>query len=111
MIYFIEIWNAKPTWLALSQEERGAYMANIGPHIADLVAKGVKILTWSENDSNTSFRAGFDFFAIWSFPNQEIANDFQKLVEGAGWYNYFEQSNLMGAEDSAENVIGKLVQL
>ena len=111
MIYFIEIWNAKPAWKALSIEERGAYMNQVGGHIQGLLEKGVKVLTWSNNDSGTSHRADFDYFAIWTFPDQEKAHSFQALVEGAGWYNYFEQSNLMGKEASVEEVIGQLVQL
>jgi len=109
MIYFIELWNVKPAWRELSAEERGNYMNQIGPHIEDLMKKGTKILTWSNNDSATSKRAGFDLFAVWAFPDQETANAFQNLVEGAGWYNYFEQVNLMGKEDSVDNVIGQLI--
>ena len=111
MIYFIELWNAKPAWLELSAEERGNYMAQIGPHIQTLLDKGTKINTWSVNNNNTDKRAAFDFFAIWSFPDQETANGFQQLVQQAGWYNYFDQINLMGQEDSVENTIGKLIQL
>jgi len=111
MIYFIEIWNVKPAWLALSQEERGDYMNQVGTHIQGLIEKGVKILTWSHHDTATSQRANFDYFAIWSFPDQATANAFQALVEGAGWYTYFEQSNLMGKEATAQDVIGQLIQL
>jgi len=111
MIYFVEFWNATPAWLALSTEERGEYMGQVGSHIQGLLEKGVKMLTWSKNDDATSNRAAYDYFAIWSFPNQEMADGFQQLVAGAGWYNYFEQVNAMGAEDSAEKIIGDLVQL
>lgn len=111
MIYFIEIWNAKPTWHSLSTEERATYMNNVGAAIQDLLTKGVKVLTWSDNNSNTSYRANFDFFAIWTFPDQASADSFQQLVEGAGWYNYFEQQNLQGQEDTAQNVIGQLINL
>lgn len=111
MIYFIETWNAKQAWLDLSTEERGAYMEQVGGAINDLVAKGVKILTWSVNDSQTSKRADYDYFAIWTFPDQSTADSFMQTVEGAGWYNYFEQQNLMGKEASAKDIIGQLVQI
>ncbi|MEM7036649.1 MAG: DUF6616 family protein [Bacteroidota bacterium] len=111
MVYFIEIWNAKPAWHALSTQERGEYMTNVGAAIQGLLEKGVKVLTWSNNDPATSYRADFDYFAIWTFPDQDSADAFQGLVEGAGWYNYFEQSNLMGKEATAEDIIGQLVQL
>lgn len=111
MIYFIEIWNAKQAWLDLSMEERGNYMNQVGSHIQGLLDKGVKVLTWSNNTQETTHRANYDYFAIWTFPDQATADGFQALVEGAGWYNYFEQTNLMGKEASVESVIGQLVQL
>ncbi len=110
MIYFIELWNTKPAWQALSTEERANYMGQIGPHIQGLIEKGVKVLTWSDNDEQTSKKIDYDFFAIWSFPDQETADQFQNLVEGAGWYNYFEQTNAMGKADTVDNIIGKLIQ-
>ncbi|MEM9823206.1 MAG: DUF6616 family protein [Bacteroidota bacterium] len=111
MIYFVEIWNAKPALLALSVEERGAYMANIGPHIQDLLAKGVEVLTWSDNATVTTKRAAYDYFAIWKFPDQATADGFQQLVDNVGWYNYFEQTNLMGEAASAQEIIGQLINL
>lgn len=111
MIYFIEIWNAKPAWKALSTEERGNYMGQVGAHIQGLLDKGVKVLTWSNNEAATTHRADYDYFAIWTFPDQATADGFQALVEGAGWYNYFEQTNLMGKEATANDIIGQLVQL
>lgn len=111
MIYFVELWNAKPEWKALSTEARGEYMGAVGGAIQGLMAQGTKIITWSKNDEATSKNCGYEYFAIWGFPTQEVANSFQQTVEGAGWYNYFEQVNAMGSQDSAENIIGALVQL
>jgi len=111
MVYFVEAWKVKDTWLALSKEERANYMGQVGAHIGSLIEKGVQVLTWSDNNPHTSFKADYDYFAIWTFPNQEMADEFQQLVENAGWYNYFEQENLMGEETSAEDLIGQLIQL
>ena len=111
MIYIVEIWNTKPAWLELSLEERGNYMTLVGNANKQLMEQGVKILTWSLNDAVTAQRCDYDYFAIWAFPDQTVADSFLKTVEGAGWYNYFEQVNLMGAESNAEQVIGQLVQL
>ncbi len=86
-------------------------MAQIGSHMQTLIENGVKILTWSENNKGTSQKAEFDYFAIWTFPDQEMANAFQKLVTEAGWYTYFEQVNVMGLEATAEGLIAKLVEL
>lgn len=110
MIYFIELWNTKPAWKALSTNERVEYMGKVGAAIQGLLDQGVKVLTWSKNDEATTKKAGYEYFAIWSLPNQESANQFQQLVAGAGWYNYFEQVNAMGKQDTAEAIINQLIQ-
>ena len=111
MIYIVEIWNVKQAWLDLSLDERGAYMNQVGNAITDLVSQGVEVLTWSNNDPSTANRIDENYFAIWTFPNQNLADVFLETVEKAGWYNYFEQVNLMGAKASVEEVIGQLIQL
>ena len=83
MIYFVEMWNAKQSWLDLSPHERQEYMGQVGSAIQGLLDKGVQILTWSENDESTAKRVGYDYLAIWSFPDQEIANGFQFLTKPA----------------------------
>jgi hypothetical protein len=111
MHLMIEVWNAKPAWLALSQEERGAYMANIGPAIEQLLGAGVEIVGWGSNDADTSNRANYQYFAVWKMPNKEIVNQFEQAVEQAGWYNYFDQYNLRGEIVPVEQVIGEHVAL
>ncbi len=111
MIYGIEIWNAKQAWLDLSPNKRGEFMAQVGGAMEGMIADGIKILTWSFNDPATDEKAAYDYFALWSFPTQELADGFFSTVKGAGWYNYFEQVNLMGKEGTADEVIGALIQL
>jgi hypothetical protein len=53
----------------------------------------------------------YDYFAVWTFPNMEAAQSFEKLVDGAGWYNYFDQVNVMGNAGSPQDVISKLIEL
>lgn len=111
MIYFVELWNVKPAWQALSTEERADYMEKVGGAMQELSEQGVKVLSWSKNDDTTDRKSDYDYFAIWQFPDQKTADGFQQTVEGAGWYNYFEQVNLMGQENTAQEVIGHLIQL
>ena len=111
MISYIELWKAKQTWLDLSKEERGRYMTALGPAIQALVENGAQIVSWGSNEASTFSRAAYDYFAVWTFPNIEAAQSFEKLVEGAGWYNYFDQVNLMGTAGSPQDVIGKMIEL
>lgn len=108
---YLELWNAKEAWTNLSKEDRANYLGQLGPHIESLVNNGVEIVNWGTNDSSTANRAAYDFFAIWKFPTQQSVSDFEALVEGAGWYDYFEQVNVSGEATSPEEVLGKLIDL
>lgn len=111
MITYIELWKAKQTWLDLSKEERSNYLTALGPAIQQLLENGVQIVSWGTNASSTFSRVDYDYFAVWTFPNTEAAQRFEKLVEGAGWYNYFDQVNAMGNAVSPQEVIGKMIEL
>jgi len=111
MKVFIEFWKAKDAWLKLSKEERGNYLGQINPAMQGLVSKGAIFDAWGVNDDKTPQRADYDFYAITKLPTQELLDSFQAIVEGAGWYNYFEQINLTGDNIGAEAVIGKMIEL
>ena len=68
----IELWNAKDAWKRLSKADRKAYLAQISPYIQEITKQGVEIGSWGVNTITTSHRVGFDFFAVWKFPNQEM---------------------------------------
>ncbi|AMR31519.1 hypothetical protein A0256_08800 [Mucilaginibacter sp. PAMC 26640] len=111
MKFYIEIWSAKKAWLDLSIDERTAYMAQLGPAIQQLTAMGVEVVTWASNDVATVNRLGYDFFAIWKFPTDELAKSFEALVTGSGWHNYFDQVNMKGEAGGPADVIAQLVHL
>jgi hypothetical protein len=111
MITYIELWKAKQAWTDLSKEERANYMTALGPAIQQLLENGVQIVSWGTNDASTFSKADYDFFAVWNFTTSEAAQGFEKMVAGAGWYNYFEQVNLMGTAGSPQEVIEKMIAL
>lgn len=111
MKIFIELWKAKNRWKQLPVAERQAYVTQIGPVMEDLMNKGVVIEAWGINEDNTPFAADFDFFAVTKFPNQELLDQFETIVEGAGWYNYFDQVNVSGTPMTPEEVIGKMLAI
>ncbi len=111
MIYFVEQWNAKPTWKALPTKEKQQYVTAVMEATQGLISKGIETITWSENTTSNHKKADYDYFAIWSIPNESLADEFLEAVEGAGWYNYFDQTNILGGNNSAPEILNKLVQL
>ncbi|MBX2826530.1 MAG: hypothetical protein KTR22_00095 [Flavobacteriaceae bacterium] len=111
MIYFVELWNAKPEWTALSKEERFQYVEQVGIATQKLTDLGVEVITWSENKTTDPRKADYDFFAIWTVPSQEAAALFLEAVSNAGWYNYFDQVNIIGAKSEAPDILNTLAHL
>ena len=111
MFIFIECWKARPEWLALSSEARGAYMAQLGSGIEELLKSGVEIISWSMNDPDTSKNSPYDYFAVWKFPTKEMTKGFEQIVEQSGWYNYFDQVNLSGEISGPPAIIAHMVNL
>ncbi len=111
MITYIELWKAKQAWKDLSKEERGNYLTALGPAIQQLLESGVQIVSWGSNETSTFNKADYDYFAVWTFPGLEPAQNFEKIVEGAGWYNFFDQVNVMGQVSSPQEVMGKMIEI
>jgi hypothetical protein len=109
MITYIELWKSKSTWQNMSAEERGNYITALGPAIQQLMDAGVQIVSWGKNESSTFSKVDYDYFAVWTFPNIEMAQQFEKMVEGAGWYNYFDQVNAMGNATSPQEIMGDMI--
>jgi len=111
MKIFIELWKAKDAWKKMPLSERQNYVGQIGPVMQDMISKGVVIEAWGLNEDTSVHNAGFDFFGVTKFPTPELLKEFETIVEGAGWYNYFEQVNISGTVMSPEEVIGKMLEI
>ncbi len=111
MHVFVELWNARPEWRALSEEERGNYMQQVGAGMGELARAGIEVVCWAANDPHTSHRCGYDYLAVWKMPDEKAVKLFQETVEQAGWYDYFEQVNAGGAMSTPEEIIGRIMQL
>lgn len=111
MYLFIEAWKPTQAWLNLSKEERTNYVAAVGGAIQQLTDAGVEIVGWGMNDEDTDKHNGFDYFAVWKFPNKEMVKQFEETVSAAGWYNYFTQVNASGTLISPPAVLGHSINL
>lgn len=110
-IHYVEMWNAKPAWTALSEAGRNEFMAGIGPAIEELAKQGGEVVSFVMNDAATARRQGYDIFAIWSFPDAATARNFEGLVEASGWHDYFEQYNMSGKALGPEAAMKKMVKM
>jgi hypothetical protein len=111
MYIYVELWNAKNTWLALSEEDRRAYVANIGPAMAALTKAGVELLGFAVNDDDTEHRANYRYIAVWRMADKALAMRLEETVVESGFYKYFEQVNGRGSLISPDVAFGDMVGL
>ena len=108
MKLFTEICRAKPAWLALSADERAAFLEPVGSVMRKLESQGANIVAWGFNDLHTPQRAPYDFFATIVFPDDETMLSYEQLFRRAGWYDYFEQVNIAGDIKTYSDVLDQL---
>jgi len=110
MNIYIELWKAKETWLSLSIAERQSYMANMQPSIKIFLDKGSKIKGWGRNNKATDQISDYSWYAIWEFPNEDLITEFEALLQGAKWYDYFDQVNICGENLGPEAIMNQMVE-
>ena len=108
---YIELWKAKQSWLSLPQDQRADYLSKMQPSIGFFLEKGSSIISWGKNTDANDQKADYDWFSIWQFPDDGVLAEFEALLQGAGWYDYFDQINVGGEHVGPEEVIGQLINL
>lgn len=112
MYTFIELWRPRPTWLALDEAERSAYMEAVGAGMAELTAAGIEVVGWGKVDAEPDGRSsGYHYIAVWRMPSPAEVEKFRATVREARWYDYFDQVNVASALGAAEAVIGEHIGL
>lgn len=111
MNVFIELWRARDSWIELSPEQRGEWMQNIGPSIQAMLEAGVAYVGGGRTEGGGHRDSSYDFFAVWTVPDEDVRKAFESTVEASGWYDYFEQVNVTGESVELEPLIGLLVEL
>lgn len=111
MYLYVELWKARPAWLALSREQRGAWMDGLLTGLQEQLRSGVEVLGFARSDADTPLPAGYDFVAAWRMPSKAAAERFERFVEGAGWHDYFEQVNARGRTMETEEFVSSHVEV
>jgi Family of unknown function (DUF6616) len=92
-----EIWNARPSWLALPVEARALFFeTKIGPLLGSLVGEGAEILACAVNDNTGGERMDYRFMAVWRLPDKGFSDRLEAAAKEAGFLDYFEQVNFSG---------------
>ena len=111
MYLYIELWNAKSSWLALDATQRAAFMAKVDALLNELMSADIKLLACAMNDGRTAPRLDYRYVAVWQMT--DISGP-QKVADGTariGWYEYFDQVNVGGPWIDAGPMIAEMMSL
>ncbi len=107
----IELWNAKDQWRALSDDARQDYLEKMGAMMPALAEAGIEVVGWGFVDRQADRSAPYDFFAVWQAEDAKALSGLLEMVSGGGWYDYFEQHNVLGELTTPDVVLGHLAGL
>lgn len=92
-----EIWKARPSWLALSSEERQQFFnEKIGPFLMSLLEQGAEFLACAINDNTGTERIDYQYMAVWKLPDKAFSDRLEAGAKEVGFLDYFEQVNFSG---------------
>ena len=90
MFVIVELWKARPNWLAWSATERTAYLDRVAPAIRDLLADGGELVALGRANGGPSQAQDYDYWAIWRFSQVQQQHRFAETLAELGWHDYFE---------------------
>ncbi len=96
MYLYVEMWKARPAWLALAQPEREKFFGTIGEEIGKQLSGGAELVGVARNDADTSHRADYDYVAVWKLPDATHVHAFAETWIRVGFHDYFAQEDVRG---------------
>lgn len=110
MYVVVESWRAKPEFLALEPAQREALFDEVKKAMGEMAAGGIETLGWGNVDgTDEPHGSGHDWFAVWTMPNAAAGQAFLAGVKASGWYDWFEQTNVVGELRPAQDIMAEHV--
>ncbi len=107
-----EIWNARPSWLSLSVEERQRFFdEKVGPFLGLMVESGAEILACAINNNDGAERIDYRYMAVWRLPDKAFSDRLEAGARELGFLDYFEQANFSGVAISPPALNSDIVGL
>lgn len=109
MRIYVEQWRPGPAWLELDAEQRTTFVKTVGPDLQEVLDRGAELVALGPADPGTAYSGEPQYFAVWRFPDLDLVQLFERRIEGAGWYEYFDQTNLGGEIVDLDVLLEQLV--
>jgi len=98
------VWQPNAAWEALSDGAKMDYLKTLDDYINGGRAGGMVVLGWSPIDRTLPKAPKEGFVGVFGVGSAEQVHEFEKMVEAADWYKYFDSTNIsVGLEGSTED--------
>lgn len=93
MYVYVELWNARPEWISLSEGDRKAFMGKVNGLLEELTRSRLSLMACVLNDGDTTPRVNYRYLAVWQMTDKSDVARLANGTAGIGWYKYFDQVN------------------
>ena len=109
---YVELWNAKPSWLGLPQSERETFMGKVDAWLKTVIEPGkCEVYGACVNDGDTAPGAGYTYVVVWKMADKSYVKTVSNGTAHVGWYEYFDQVNAGGEFFNADQLVGAIMGL
>jgi len=109
---YVEVWNAKPEWLGLAQDERQQFMSRVDDWLNTVIQPGSReVYGTCVNDGDTTPRAPYTYVVVWKLKDRSHVKAIADGTASVGWYQYFDQANLGGDKLTADELVDRIMAL
>jgi hypothetical protein len=112
MYLYVEMWNAKPEWLGLSDDERKTFMKDVDDWLGSVMDPDTcSVYGACVNDGDTAPRADYAYLVVWSLKDKSHVRTVADGTSRVGWYKYFDQVNIGGEKITPDDLVAALMTL
>lgn len=97
MFYLIELYSPKPSWLALSYDERLDFFHKVQVGMMRFDHTKIEMVAMGKVDEEKPYAAPRRFFAIWRMSEESSLNTLIEGIRAVGWHDFFETVNAAGS--------------
>lgn len=88
------VWHPNARWEALGQAEKRAYLKSLDAYINSGRAAGAIVIGWSKIDRTLPKAPKEGFIGVFGLSSADQVHEFEKVVQEAEWYRYFDSTNI-----------------
>lgn len=90
----IIMWEPNDKWRGLTEAKQKDYLLSLDAAVNEARSQGVMTLGWSRIDRSLRRAPAAGFVGVFAMSDAQQIHEFEKYVEQAGWYDYFDSVNV-----------------